>query len=104
MPHTSCTNLRETARGENVCPSGVGCMPALHNPPWNPLPHPAPSSHCAQCRALTHIKVEPGSPCAPGVTGKLACCVEVHLVPTPVSNSPEHLEGRNPSEAEQREN
>lgn len=86
MPHTSFTNLRETARGENVCPSWVGSMPVLHNPPWNPLPHPTPSSHCAQCRALTHIKVEPGSPYAPGVTGKLGC-VEVYLASTPVSKS-----------------
>lgn len=93
MPRTSFTNLRETARGENVCPGWVGSVPALHNLPWNPLPHPAPSSHCAQCRALTHIKVQPGSPYAPGVTWKLALlCGSVPCLHSCLCESSEHLE------------
>jgi hypothetical protein len=72
MPHTSCTNLPSgDSQGENVCPRWVGSAPALHNPLWNPLPRPAPSSLCIRCRALTHIKVEPCGSYVPSVTGKL---------------------------------
>lgn len=73
------------SQGENVCPHWVGSAPALHNPPWNPLPHPAPGSHCTRCRALTHLKVEPCGPYSPQCDGDAPAAASEPPLSSPLS-------------------